>query len=106
MLDKRGGQVHSPSLVKMIAKAASSIPSRLQIVEHTKVDRLCLQEANGQEGSCVRLVTSNGNVYATRCIVACNGKTRNLLPSLRNIITPVRAQVLVRPAVGFQPFFH
>ena len=92
--DPAGAQIHSPSLVTLIAKAAEKRSPTLQVIERLRVS--AISPAAEEEKHNWVIETSGGVYYSKECVVACNGKMRHLIPSLEGVIIPVRAQVLVR----------
>ncbi len=79
------GLVHPVKLVQGIVAAAQRYGARSMM---TTVQHL------SAEGDGIRLQTTHGSLSAQRVIVATNAWIPDLLPQMRQVITPVRGQVL------------
>jgi gamma-glutamylputrescine oxidase len=89
-----GALVNPVSLVQGIGEAAArygAIPVAAEVLQLSP------------DGEGIRLQTTQGILHAGRVIVALNAWTSELLPQLKEIITPVRGQVLAYQPLP--PFF-
>ncbi len=88
-------RVHSVRLVQGIAEAAQRYGLRIVQAEVHRLE---------EDGSGVRLKTNQGNIRADAVVLALNAWTSLLLPALKNIITPIRGQMLAY--AGLPPLFN
>lgn len=80
-----GSLLHSGRYLAGIAIAAKSNGARLCRATVTGL---------GEEGDGVAITTESGTIRASRVIVAVNAWTDELVPALKDVIVPVRGQIL------------
>jgi gamma-glutamylputrescine oxidase len=84
------GLLHSARLVQGLVHAALRHGATAYQAEVSEI---------GRDGANVRLRTSQGNMVASRVIVAINAWTSTLLPELTNVIVPVLEQMQAYEAI-------
>jgi glycine/D-amino acid oxidase-like deaminating enzyme len=92
MLDRRGGQVNPLGYARGLAAAA--INAGASVHGSTRVTEL------RKDGGKWRLATATGRVTAEKVVLATNGYTDDLLPSLRRSIVPVYSAIVASEPVS------
>lgn len=87
MVIKRAGKLHPSLYHRGLLEACNR--AGVTLCAHTKVDRVA-----GSEGA-FTLKTTRGDCRAEHVIVATNGYTGDLTPSLRRRIVPISSQIIV-----------
>lgn len=95
LLIEMRGSIWAAKLVFAIAEQAMKLGANFQT--QTAVATV---ERNGH----LTVVTERGNIQADHVVYATNAWSRHLLPFLKDIIRPVRGQVLVTEPI--EPFWH